>query len=74
MIYIMNPGDGLEVETFTDRKPAFVALEKAFAADRNFAKLYRSDGDGFDVYAEGSWRPVDRSNLQIKVLDAARAA
>jgi len=71
MRYILNPGDGHEVATYDTQKAAFIALEKAFAADHNFASLYSSDGKTLSRYDRGNWVPIERGSIQIKVLMAA---
>lgn len=71
-MYILNPGDGHDVVTLDSQREAFVALEKAFAADHNFAALYSHNAGQFRRYERGSWIPVESGNLQIKVIEAAR--
>ena len=72
MMYILNPGDGHDVETFRTRKDALIALETAFASDHNFAALYEAEGGIFRRYERGQWYPIARDCLQNKVIDAAQ--
>jgi hypothetical protein len=75
MIYIVNPGDMLDVQTFTTAKDAKIALEKAFSADHNFAALYSwSYEQGWCRYERGHWFEVERNNLQVKVIEACHRA
>lgn len=73
-MYILNPGDGYDVETFETQKDAFVALEKAFAADHNFAALYSCEGGALRRYDRGHWVHADPCTVQVKVLAAASKA
>lgn len=70
-MFILNPGDGHDVTTFEKSRDAFVALEEAFAASHNFAKLYRYEEGEFSNYFQGGWYRVSRGNLQVKVIEAA---
>lgn len=70
MIYILNPGDGLDVETFTDR----AASEKAHLACPGLSRLYSfaPRGGWREFSCQGSWWPTNRDNLPVKVLEAAK--
>lgn len=71
-MFILNPGDGHDVSKFDTQKEAFIALEKAFAEDHNFAKLYSYRDGTFRRYEGGNWFEVERGNLQIKVIEASK--
>lgn len=73
-MFILNPGDGHDVLTFETQKEAFIALETAFANDHNFAALYRYRSGVFARYDRGLWLELERGNLQVKVIEAAKVA
>jgi hypothetical protein len=72
MTFILNPGDGHDVLKFETRREALIALEEAFSQDHNFAALYSHEAGTFRRYERGHWHPIDRGNLQVKVIEAAR--
>ncbi len=71
MIYILNPGPGLDVVTFTKRE----AAEAAHIATDTASDLYSFDGRRLwrQFSCQGSWYPKDRTALPVKVLDAAKS-
>ncbi len=70
MIYILNPGDGHDVKTFTDR----VKAERAFGLYPMLSRLYSFSGKMWREYSysTSTWHPCNRDNLPVKVLDAGR--
>lgn len=73
IVYILNPGDGLDVATFTELNPAVKAY-----ADATDPRLYSHTRGQWREFrwgpdqAKGSWSHTMRDNLPVKVLDAAK--
>ena len=80
-MYLLNPGDGRDVQHFTVLAEAIVAYYKAHEKDA-FTTLYfvRRDGalvgKGFTLlrYLDGSFYDADMARVPIKVIEAAQKA
>lgn len=78
-LYVLNPGDGFDVQTFDSFVDAHRQLNIALASDHPHARLYAIVPPGaldaktrFQRYERGSWYDVDRSLLQIKIVELDR--
>ncbi len=72
MIYILNPGDGRDVQTFEDRDAAVLAV---IEAPEPFAVLYSFARGRWRKYeGNGRWFDTNRDNLAVKVLEAATSS
>jgi len=75
MIYILNPGDFCDVERFSNARDAMNARAQSNAG----ARLIRYNpspnaAHKWHEYDFGTgWFPVERMNLQVKVIAAAQA-
>ncbi len=71
MMFILNPGDGHDVVTFDSPGAAVTAL---VAASNPLAALYSYGAGTFRRYDRGNWFVVEKSGLQIKIIETARKA
>ncbi len=71
MIYVLNPGEMCDVQTFRNRSDAEHA--HAFPTDSKGAspRLYSFDGRVWREYSWRKWYACDRINLPIKVIEVA---
>lgn len=76
-MFILNPGDGHDVQVFRLQRRAVAALKRAALRD-SLAKLYCVNDLGsspdqvpnFGEYCDGQWFPAEMQSLPFKVIDA----